>query len=185
MTQKELNSKIAMSLLMQAAWVWETCTQNVHEGEFKLSEVVQGHKGRNRTNAKPGMVFVDLVWCEYWNVFNTDGHIEGLTYNAKTYEAVMEFGTFRCAYHMANVFSVALAFCRMNGCSAMMNKTVFGYKDGERWCRLPEKVSPKSAPRKVTQKAQKAQKVSAISAGQKEMTLADKLRAALRERLAA
>ena len=211
MTQKELNERIAMSLLTQCAWVWEHCTENPHEGEFKLTDICSGLYSRRRTDAKTGYVMVDMHRCQYWEHF-ADG-IDGLKYfDCTTGEATLEFGDFRCSYWLTDVFKITSGFCRATGCSSLANKSVFGYKDGERYCRLPEgKVSPKSAPKReqsgtssgyaeqgsTRPKVKSAQKSATRnivitkernnekSGGPAPLSLADRLRAALRARLAA
>lgn len=209
MTQKELNNRIAMSLLVQCAWVWEHCTQNPNEGEFKLTDVVQGLTARNRTNTKPGWTMVEMTLCEYWEHF-ADG-IDGLKYfNRETGEVTLEFGDFRCSYWLPDIYKIAKAFCQGNACQSLMNNTVFGYTDGERWTRLPSATKTvKKAEKEKEAKVRKVKneelrmkngaetaKISAISAlsstsgAAKAMTagqksLADRLRDALRARLAA
>ena len=38
------------------AWVWEHCTNNPHEGEFKLSEILQGYLEGSNVNVATEMV---------------------------------------------------------------------------------------------------------------------------------
>ena len=52
------NKKIAMSLLRQCAWVWEHCTINPHDGEFRLSDLLQGMR-KNGYKSAPGSVSVE------------------------------------------------------------------------------------------------------------------------------
>lgn len=41
MEQKEINYRIAMSMLMQCAVMWELCTKCKVKGEFLLSDVLK------------------------------------------------------------------------------------------------------------------------------------------------
>lgn len=215
MTQKELNNRIAMSLLQQCAWMWEHCTRNPNEDEFKLTDVVQGLTARNRTNTKPGWTMVEMTLCERWEHF-ADG-IDGLKcFDRETGEVTLWVEDFHCSYLLMDIFGIAKAFCQGNACQSLMNNTVFGYTDGEHWTKLPSATKPTkkaekkneakvvvkqiaqptqtkgvTAPRKVKNEELrmkngaetiKLSAISALSAGQK--SLADRLREALRARLA-
>ena len=176
-----------MSLLVQCAWMWEHCTISAIEGEFRLSDICKGLYSRKRGDAKTGYASIDMGMCQYWEHF-ADG-IDGLKYfDRQTGEVTLEFGDFRCSYWLTDVFKITSGFCRATGCSSLANKYVFGYKDGERWTRLPSATKPvKKAKKKkearvvVRQIAQPKQtKVAATP-----LSIADRLRAALRARLAA
>lgn len=181
-----MNERIAMSLLMQCAWVWEHCTRNPNKGEFKLTDVCQGLYGRNPVATKPGLTMVEMTLCEYWEHFSD--RIDGLKYfDRQTWEVTLWFGDFHCSYLLTDIFKIAKAFCQGNACQGMMNKAVFGYQDSERWCRLPEMTVTKqpaarpaapAAPAAACQPVLPAEPSAALS-------LADRLRAALRQRLAA
>ncbi len=173
------NKKIAMSLLLQCAWMWERCTRNPNEGEFRLTDVVQGLTSRNRTNTKPGYTLVDMGFCKHWEYF-ADG-IDGMNnFDYVKREVSLVFNDFNCSYKLTDIFSVAKAFCQANACQSLMNKTVFGYKDGERYCRLPEEMSSTSATRKKAV-VKRVSRPKAIV----PPTLADRLREALLRQLAA
>lgn len=183
MEQKDLNMRIAMSLLRQCAWVWEHCTNNLNEGEFKLSEVLQGMSGSRRYDAKPGMVLVDVFSCEYWDVFNKTQPIEGLTFDRKEMRSTVKIENYSLSFFLWDVFSVTKSFCQWN-CPSMANKTRFCYKDGERWAVLPTlSNSPRGERKKKAAKKTKA--IVKPMPVAKPLTLADRLRAALAERLAA
>ena len=185
MEQQELNMRIAMSLLRQCAWVWEHCTKNANEGEFKLSEVLQGMSGSRRYDAKPGMVLVDMFSCEYWDVFNKTQPIEGLTFDRKEMRSTVKIENFSCSFYLWDVFSVTKSFCKWN-CPNMANKARFCYKDGERWAVLPE-VKEAKAKTKTPSKSPRGGRKQKAAPKAKAVTLsiADRLRAALAERLAA
>lgn len=174
-----------MSLLRQCAWVWEYCTRNPNEGEFNLSDIIQGLTGRKRFDSKPGMVLTEFSLCEYWDVFNKTQPIEGLTFDRKKMRSTVKIENYSCSFYLKDVFSVTKNFCKWN-CPNMANKTRFCYKDGERWAVLPEvkkakakTKTPSNSPRGERKKkaAPKAQTVT--------LSIADRLRAALAERLAA
>lgn len=183
MEQQELNMRIAMSLLRQCAWVWEYCINNLNEGEFKLSEVLQGMSGSRRYDAKPGIVLVDVFSCEYWDVFNKQQPIEGLTFDRKKMYSTVKIENYSCSFYLRDVFSVTKSFCKWN-CPNMANKTRFCYKDGERWAVLP---TPSNSPRGERKKkaAKKTKAVVKQMPVAKPLSIADRLRAALAERLAA
>ena len=131
-----------MSLLRQCAWVWEHCTKNQNEGEFSLHEVLQG-QGRNAHKSKPGFVFVDTKLCKYWDIFNKTQPIDGLEFDADLFMSRMTFRKddgcdFSFSFPIESVFNVTRDFCIGVGCQALMGKAVFGYRDGERWARLPK-----------------------------------------------
>ena len=173
MTQKELNERIAMSLLTQCAWMWEYCTRNPNDGEFQLGDVVKGLTARNRYDTKPGYTMVEMTLCERWEHF-ADG-IDGLKYfDRQTGEVTLWFGDYHCQYVLTDVFKLTAAFCRATGCSSLANKAVFGCEGSDRYCRLPE-VKGKIMGTLRTPTIQTATPLS----------LADRLRAALRARLAA
>lgn len=181
MEQKDLNMRIAMSLLRQCAWVWEHCINNLNEGEFKLSEVLQGF-GRRSYDSKPGNVFILMDQCKYWDVFNKTQPIDGLTFDRKEMQSTVKIENFSCSFRLENVFFVTASFCKWN-CPSMANKARFCYKDGERWAVLPEvKAAPKArrTKKQAATISRTSTKCSTVS-----LSLADRLRAALAERLAA
>lgn len=181
------NNKIAMSMLRMCAWLWEHCTKYSQEGEFKLSEVMQGF-GRNAYKSRVGTMMVNLSWCKYWNVFNGKTQpIEGLTYDQKAERATLKFGTFCCSFDLRDVFQVTARFCKWN-CPSMANKARFCYKGGERWAVLPEiKVTqkPQKARIKAKPKTTKHRATAKQMPAAKPLTLAEQLRQALLARMAA
>ena len=184
MEQQELNMRIAMSLLRQCAWVWEYCTRNPNEGEFNLSDIIQGLTGRKRFDSKPGMVLTEFSLCEYWDVFNKTQPIEGLTFDRKKMYSTVKIENYSCSFYLKDVFSVTKNFCKWN-CPNMANKTRFCYKDGERWAVLPE-VKKQAAPKARRTKKQAATiSLTSTKCSTVSLSIADRLRAALAERLAA
>lgn len=212
MEQKKINERIAMAMLRQCALVWELWMKNPNEGEFKFSEVWQGlsAKTRTRLDAKTGMVFLEPAVCQYPDVFDKkiveidglecyrpDGAWSSVEMFFRTDERDPNMG-FGCSYLLTNVFDVTRDFCMGNGCQSLMNKTVFGYTDGERWCRLPEVDGTQKAqkPRKATAAKKQAAKASFTNKSEtiheqpasrsrvtSEPTLADRLREALFKQL--
>lgn len=137
------NNKIAMSLLMQCAWLWEHCISNTNEGVFKLGDVCQGFNRRNGSK-KVGYMTLDLERCKCWGQFGSGKQpIEGMTYDKEAYEVVLKFGTFQCSYPLSNVFYVAERFCKQNSCR-IVHKTRFVYEDGKRYVVLPDAPMQKS-----------------------------------------
>ena len=92
MDQKLLNERICMSLLRLCAWVWEHCTKNIHEGAFRLQDILQG-LGKNCHKSKPGYVIVDTDLCKHWDVFNLTQPIDGLTFDREEMKSRMYFAT--------------------------------------------------------------------------------------------
>lgn len=180
MEQKDLNMRIAMSLLRQCAWVWEYCTKtSLHEcdeGELKLREIFTGY------NKKAGYVFILMDQCKYWDVFNKQQPIEGLTFDRKEMRSTVKIENFSCSFFLRDVFSVTASFCKWN-CPSMANKARFCYKNGERWAVLPELPKPKANKSKTTKPKAKAT-VKPMPAA-KPLTLAEQLRQALLARMAA
>lgn len=170
MEQKDLNMRIAMSLLRQCAWVWEHCTKILHEGEFKFSEVKQGF--RRLANGEREYVFIDMYQCKYWDVFNKQP-IDGLTFDRKEMRSTVKIENFSCSFFLRDVFSVTASFCKWN-CPSMANKARFCYKGGERYARLPELPKPKVNKSKTTKPKAKAT-VKAIPSA-KPLTFAEQLR---------
>lgn len=185
--------RIAMSLLRQCAWVWEHCTRNPNEGEFRLSEVLQGLHGNKCYESAPGIIIEDMGLCEHWDVFIStfagDGGLLG--FSKKTWETRMEFGNFRFSYRLDNIFDVTSGFCKLN-CPSMRQKVRFCAKGGERWAVLPEvkktkAKTPSNSPRGERKKkaATKTKAIVKPMPAAKPLTLAEQLRQALLARMAA
>lgn len=175
------NSKIAMSLLRQCAWVWEHCTRNTNDGEFKLSEVMQGMYGRNRYQSKPGIVMTTMEMCKYWDLFVPKFSQEGLVgFDRKSGEVSMKFGTFRFSYKLDIVFVVTARFCKYN-CPSMANKVRFWCKDGERGAFLPGLPKAKATKPKTTKPKATTKPMPTV----KPLSLSEQLRKALLARMAA
>jgi hypothetical protein len=180
MEQQELNMRIAMSLLRQCAWVWEHCTKNANEGEFKLSEVLQGMSGSRRYDAKPGMVVLDVFSCEYWDVFNKQQPVEGLTFDRKEMRSTVKIESFSCSFFLWDVFSVTASFCKWN-CPSMANKVRFWCKDGGRGAFLPGLPKAKATKPKTTKPKATTKPMPTV----KPLSLSEQLRQALLARMAA
>jgi len=178
---EQINEKTAMAMLRCCAWLWEHCSRNPNEGEFRLSEVLQG-MGRNAWKSKPGNMIIDTDLCKHWDVFHKYlSDTEGLSADKRNvFEITFEHGTFKCHFLLDSyLYDLTARYCRMNAPNIL--RTVrFCYKEGERWTVLPQTC--------VTQKKQKAQRkknISSISVKQREMTIEERLRAALLAHLAA
>lgn len=167
------NKKIAMSLLRQCAWVWEHCTINPHDGEFRLSDLLQGMR-KNGYKSAPGRVSVEASFCKCWDVFGKTQPIEGLTYIPEVRMARLDFGSFTCRYRIEHVFEVTADFCRINGCSSLVSGTRFAHQGTERWTVLPG----------VKKKA-KAGKQPITTAKKAKLSFAEQLQQVLQARLAA
>lgn len=167
------NKSVAMAMLRCCAWMWEHCTKNSNEGEFKLNEVVRGMDKKNGDKSAPGITMVEPSLCKYWDVFNQNDPIDGLTFFRKEMYVRMDFDDFHCSYYLCDVFSVAYRFCRFN-CPSIAQKVRFCYKEGERWMEMEETKEKNAANRNNDKQAAKPQP-----------TFAEMLRAALKARLAA
>lgn len=173
-----------MSLLRQCAWVWEHCTGNANEGEFKFSEVMQGF-GRYFYKSKPGYVIQDMDLCprKHWDIFNKMQPIEGLTFDRKEMRSTVKIENYSCSFFLKDVFFVTERFCKWN-CPSMANKARFCYKGGERWAVLPEVKKTKAKTPSNSPRGGRKQ-TAAPEAQTVFLSIADRLRAALAERLAA
>lgn len=173
-----------MSLLRQCAWVWEYCIKNTNEGEFKFSEVMQGF-GRYFYKSKPGYVIQDMDLCprKHWDIFNKMQPIEGLTFDRKEMRSTVKIENYSCSFFLKDVFFVTERFCKWN-CPSMANKARFCYKGGERWAVLPEVKKAKTKTPSNSPRGERKQK-AAPKAQTVSLSIADRLRAALAERLAA
>lgn len=169
MEQKTLNERIAMALLRQCALVWEHCVStdtNYIDGKCSLSDVKRGAYGKqaNRRKSKIGMVYVeDPKWPDVFD--RKIQEIDGVSVCDGFVRLTVD--GFSCGYCLEKVFEVAYDFCRMNDCSRLSNKMVFGWDNGERYAVLPE----------VHAKTEKAVKNETDTASTIE--LAERLRQAL------
>ena len=176
MRQKKVNERIAMAMLRLCALVWEHWTKVDNEGEFKMSDIMQG-RGRTAYKSKPGYVFFGLGNLKYPDVFNRNMRkIDGVKeYESDTKIVKMFFQTddhapigYGLSYPVDSVFEVTRDFCKINACQSLLNKIVFGKDSSGMWARLP-KTKPKAKVVKPTPKA--------------ELSLTERLREALLKQL--
>ena len=196
MEPKTMNERIAMAMLRQCALVWEHCTvlaKPVTECECKFADIYKGMYGKTtqRNDAPIGRIDIDLDKCEYQDVFDRkmwevegvldywpDGRWTRVQMFFRTSDTDPQMG-FECGYPVESVFDVTRSFCMGNGCTALMNKTVFGIDSSGKFARLPE--AKKAAKTKATKKAAKAATLSQHT--EQEPTLAERLREVLLRQL--
>lgn len=65
MEQKEINYRIAMSMLMQCAIMWELCTKCKVKGEFLLSDVLKMCENIVEGRKHTRMVQTEVNYCRY------------------------------------------------------------------------------------------------------------------------
>lgn len=195
MEQKKINERITLSLLQQCALIWEYCSKSDKEGEFSFADVCAGvtSKLTKKVMEKTGYVEVDPWSCQWPEVLKQKMQaIDGMAcYDEDEGRISLFFETdeqnpgigFRCGFMLRGVFDVTRGFALKTGCQALTRKAVFGYKDGERWARVP---SPAPAePAKPAKAKSKSKKKVTITEKQLEPTLAERLRQALLAMMAA
>lgn len=187
MEQKTLNERIAMAMLRQCALVWEHCisaSMPCLDAKFCLADVKRGAYGKtsDRQKSKIGMIDVDVEHPKWEGAFRLGiGQIEGVTLSYDNYIKLMVDG-FSCGYWLDRVFEIAYDFCSSVGCPSLGNKMVFGWDNGERYAILPE---VKDVRCKKADVRRKKTQPSAIKPQTSTMDIAEKLRQALKMRLAA
>ena len=175
------DKKIAMSMLRCCAWLWEHCTKNPNEGEFKLHEVVKGVSGRKVNESATGIVTVNVNKCKCWNLFGTKHYpVDGVTFDPKYMDVTLEFGTFKCRFHLdSHLFDLTNQFFR-TACPNMRDKVRFWNKDGERGVTIAEQRQvkrPKAKPA-INNRTKLAQTAEHL------LTVSERLRAAIMTRMA-
>lgn len=163
MEQKTMNERIAMAMLRQCALVWEHCTvlaKPVIKCECKFADIYKGMYGKTtqRNDAPIGRIDVYDSYASLWEA-NEANPIEGVYIDVKYEFVQLEVESFKCSYRLESIFDVTRSFCMGNGCTALMNKTVFGIDSSGKFARLPE--AKKAAKKKTAKGAKPKQAVKA------------------------
>lgn len=153
MGQKEINYRIAMSMLMQCALMWELCTKCKAKGEFLLKDVlemhgkiIEGHKRARVANTEvkycryPDVLYKKLKLVPGMYAYDLRDHTMNLFIN--TIDTDPKQG-FHCSYLLDDVFVMCYQFCRWNGYSSLLKKAVFCNDADGMYARLPEWKIPK------------------------------------------
>lgn len=187
MEPKTMNERIAMAMLRQCALVWEHCTvlaKPVIKCECKFADIYKGMYGKTtqRNDAPIGRIDVYDSYASLWEA-NKANPIEGVYIDVKYEFVQLEVEGFRCSYRLGSIFDVTRSFCMGNGCTALMNKTVFGIDSSGKFARLPEvkKEAKKTAKAGKPKQAAKAATLSQHT--EQEPTLAERLREVLLRQL--
>lgn len=176
MEQKEINYRIAMSMLMQCALMWEMCTECKNKGEFLLKDVLKLMETVAERCAYKKCVEVDINYCDDTHVnvlYKKLALIPGVS-NYNILEHMMHLFVctsdtdpkqgFSCSYIIESVFVNCYQFCRQTGQQALMKKVVFGKDTDGMWARLPEwklpKATKKPSVKKIAKPAALAPKIS-------------------------
>ena len=153
MEQKEINYRIAMSMLMQCALMWEMCTECKNKGKFLLKDVLKLMETVAERCAYKKCVEVDVDYCEHTDVlYKKLAAIPGVSnYNALEHMMHLFVCTsetdpkqgFSCSYLIETAFGMCYDFCRKTGQQTLMKRAVF-INDADGMCaRLPEWKLPK------------------------------------------
>lgn len=194
MGQNKVNERIAMAMLRQCALVWEYCTmlaKPATEFECRFADIFKGiYSTTSQFNATPGPIDADMVWCRYPDIFaqkmrEIEGTVDYIPAGRQT-TVKMFFGTsdtepqagLAISYPVESVFVVCHNFCRINGCSGLLNKAVFGMDGDGKWAHLPQVSATRNSTKKTTSRTKSLKTVA-----KSEPTLADRLREALLRQL--
>ena len=194
MGQNKVNERIAMAMLRQCALVWEYCTmlaKPATEFECRFADIYKGIcSTTSQFNTTPGPIDVDMVWCQYPDIFaqkmrEVEGTVDYIPDGRQT-TVKMFFSTsdtepqagLTISYPVEMVFEVCHNFCRINGCPGLLNKAVFGMDSSGKWAHLPQVYFTRKNTKKTT-----ARMKSLKTVVKSEPTLADRLREALLRQL--
>lgn len=153
MEQKEINYRIAMSMLSQCALMWELCTKCKAEGEFLLKDVLEMREKIMEGHKRTRVVNTEIKYCRYPDVLHKKLKlVPGMyAYDLRDHTMNLFIGTsdtelkqgFHCSYPLENVFVMCYQFCRRNGYPSLLKKAVFGNNADGMYVRLPEWKIPK------------------------------------------
>ena len=153
MEQKEINYRIAMSMLMQCALMWELCTKCKAKGEFLLKDVLEMQGNIVEGHKRARVVNIEVKYCRYPDVLHKKLKlVPGMyAYDLRDHTMNLFIGTsdtdlkqgFHCSYPLENVFGMCYQFCRWNGYPSLLKKAVFGNNADGMYARLPEWKIPK------------------------------------------
>lgn len=153
MGQKEINYRIAMSMLMQCALMWELCTKCKAKGEFLLKDVLEMREKIMEGHKRASVVNTEIKYCRYPDVlYKKLKLVPGMyAYDLRDHTMNLFINTidtdpkqgFHCSYPIENVFVMCYQFCRRNGYPSLLKKAVFCNDADGMYVRLPEWKIPK------------------------------------------
>ena len=196
MGQNKVNERIAMTMLRQCALVWEHCTmlfEPAAEFECRFADIYKGiYNTKNQCNVTPGHIDIGIDQCQHPDVFTQrmreiegtvdymqDGRQTIVKMFFQTSDTEPQIG-FSSSYPVEMVFEVVRNFCRINGCSGLLDKTKFGMDDSGKWARLPQSSAIWTPVKKTAAKAKVENRKPET---QPESTMSDRLREALLRQL--
>ena len=154
MEQKEINYRIAMSMLMQCAITWELCTKCKVQGEILLSDVLKMCENIVEGRKHTRMVQTEVNYCRYPDVlYKKLALVPGVAgYVMRRHMVHLFINTsdtdpkqgFSCGYPIKNVFVMCYQFCRRNGYPSLLKKAVFGKDADGMYACIPEWKLPKA-----------------------------------------
>lgn len=157
MEQKEINYRIAMSMLMQCKAVWEIATTCYTEGDFRytLQDVLKGMEATRKAASGRRMFFIkDAYFYMHFDEYNVLAErIKAIpcVVGYRVIEVTLFVGTsdtdpkqgFRCTYPLIDVYRMCYQFCRKQGFNTLLKKAVFGRDADGFYAILPEWKIPK------------------------------------------
>ena len=153
MEQKEINYRIAMSMLMQCRLMWELCTKCKAKGEFLLKDVLDMRGKIMEGHKRTRVVKTEISYCRYPDVLHKKLKlVPGMyAYDLRDHTMNLFIGTsdtdlkqgFHCSYLIEDVFVRCYQFCRRNGYPSLLKKAVLCNDADVMYVRLPEWKIPK------------------------------------------
>lgn len=157
MEQKEINQRIAHSMLEQCGLVWETnlfYEGKERKGEYTLRDVLDGLEDKSfdepRTKTGPLSRWPDaddtfkkkLLAIDGVKTFDDrDEMMVGLSIPTSDTNPHVGFG---CSYPIRTIFWLTKSYCKSVGCLAMMKKAIFGYDDNGPYSLIPKLKTTKA-----------------------------------------
>ena len=155
MGQKEISYRIAMSMLMQCAAVWELATACHTEGDFRytLQDVLKGMEANKKGCKRKKNITVGLMNIRYLKLNVLAERIKAIPCVTGLNESLVSLfvGTsatdlkqgFSCSYPLFDVFTMCYSFCRKQGFHTLLKEAVFGRDADGFYSILPEWKIPK------------------------------------------
>ena len=171
------HGRIAKAMLELCRLVWEYCTRNPNQGEFRLSEVLQGFDSKKAPKSRVGLVSISMKLVQYPEVLREKlNAIDGVQVDHRSHEVTITDGGFKCQFMLKNIFDMTARFLRYN-CPNLAGKVVFGNNGSGRYANFPD-MKPAAKPAAAVAAAK------TINNPQPPVDLAELLRQALLARVA-
>lgn len=158
MEQKEINQRIAHSMLEQCGLLWNTNLFHYgkeRKGEYSLNDVIAGLEGK--FDDKDTFKTMNEIVNDGFNMISKkkimaiDGVVDfdNENFNRKVTLSIPTSDTnpnvgFGCSYNINSIFWLAKSYCKSVGCLAMMKKAIFGYDDNGPYSLIPKLKTTKA-----------------------------------------